>query len=305
MRALLVLLAVAVVTTTAPADPPAPDAVVTRSLTSGGVKRTYLVHVPKGLDPKTPAPVVVAYHGAAMTGRLMRAVTSLDKTADAHKFVAVYPDGTGTIQTWNAGGLPAMATPRADDVAFTRDLLDDLKAVATIDPKRVYAAGFSNGGMMAYKLANELPDRFAAICAVGGTMTFDNPTPKRPVPVIHFHGTEDGLVRYGGSGGGGGVRGPGLKSVDATAKAWAKANGCPPDPTDADEPDTDPDDGCRVKRRTYGPGTDGAEVVVYTIEGGGHTWPGQPSPGGFLGRSTKDIDANARMWEFFRKHTRK
>jgi polyhydroxybutyrate depolymerase len=300
-RAALLLAAVALAAPAPADDPPAPG-VVTRSLKSGGRARTYLVHVPKGLDPKAPAPVVVVYHGAAMTGRLMRAVTGLDAAADEHRFVVVYPDGAGLVQTWNSGGIPSVAASRADDVAFTRDLLDDLKGVAAVDPKRVYAAGFSNGGMMAYKLANDLPDRFAAVCAVGGTMTYDTPNPKRPVPVIHFHGTEDLFVRYDGPGKG---QAPAPKSVEATVTAWAKADGCPPAPAEADEPDVDPTDGCRVKRRTYGPGAAGSEVVLYTIVGGGHTWPGRPSPGGLAGRATKDIDANTRMWEFFRKHARK
>lgn len=301
MRPLL-LTAAALVAVAAPAaDEPPAKANPVRTVKSGGRDRTYLVHVPKGLDPKTPAPVVVVYHGAAMSSRVIRGFSGLDETADKHKFVVVYPDGTGPLLTWNAGGFPGNGLNKADDVGFTRDLLDDLKGVAAVDPKRVYAAGFSNGGMLAYKLANDLSDRFAAVAAVGGTMTFDNPAPKRPVPVVHFHGTEDTFVPYGGNNG----RGPALKSVDETAKAWAAANGCPAAPADADEPDADPADGCRVTRRTYGPGTDGAEVVVYTITGGGHTWPGQPNFGGLIGRATKDIDANATIWEFFRKHARK
>ena len=301
MRAAVLFLAL-VLATAAPADEPPAPAVVTRKVKSGGKDRTYLVHVPKGLDPKTPAPVVVAFHGAGMTGRIFRAVSGLDACADEHRFVVVYPDGSGFVQTWNSGGIPFVAS-RADDVAFARDLLDDLKAVAAVDPKRVYAAGFSNGGMMAYKLANEAADAFAAVCAVGGTMTYDDPSPKRPVPVLHFHGTDDVFVPYVGAPSG--KKGQAFKSVEATAKAWAKADGCPPDPTEVALPDADPDDGCKVKRKTYGPGTGGAEVVVYTVEGGGHNWFGRPSLGGLTGRSTKDIDANALMWEFFRKHARK
>lgn len=298
MRSVLLLAACCAAVPAAADEPPAKSNPV-RTVKSGGRDRTYLLHVPKTIDPKTPAPLVVAYHGAGMTARLMRAFTGLDAAADKHGFAVVYPDGTGAIQTWNAGGVTGFT--RVDDVAFTRDLLDDLKGLVTADPKRVYAAGFSNGAMLAYKLANELPDRFAAVAAVGGTMTYDTPAPKRPVPVIHFHGTDDAFVKYVGSGG----QNPLLKSVEVTAKAWAAANGCPLAPADADEPDADPADGCRVKRRTYGPGTDGAEVIVYTVEGGGHTWPGQPSWGGLMGRATKDIDANARIWEFFRKHARK
>jgi len=297
LAALFTLLLVAA----APADTPV-EPVATRKLKSGGKERTYLVHVPKGLDPKVPAPVVVVYHGAGMTARIVRAYTALDAVSDKHRFVVVYPEGTGLVPTWNSGGIPFVVN-KADDVAFTRDLLDDLKAVATVDPKRVYAAGFSNGGMMTYKLANELSDTFAAVCAVGGTMTYDVPTPKRPVPVLHSHGTEDAFVPMTGTPGSG--KGPSFKSVEATAKAWAKANGCNADPAEAELPDADPGDGCKVKRKTYSGGTGGAEVVVYTVEGGGHNWFGRPSLGGLTGRSTTDVDVNARMWEFFQKHARR
>lgn len=297
----LALLVLALAATVAPADPPA-ESVATRKLKSGGKDRSYLVHVPKGLDPKSPTPVVIAFHGAGMTGRIFRAVTGLDAVADKHKFVVAYPDGTGLVPTWNSGGIPFVVN-KADDVAFARDLLADLKGVAAVDPKRVYAAGFSNGGMMTYKLANELSDTFAAVCAVGGTMTYDDPTPKHPVPVLHFHGTEDAFVPITGTPGKGG-KGPSFKSVEATAKAWAKADGCDATPTETELPDTDPGDGCKVKRKVYGGGTGGAEVVVYTVEGGGHNWFGRPSLGGLTGRSTTDVDVNARMWEFFQKHAR-
>ncbi|QDU22337.1 extracellular catalytic domain type 1 short-chain-length polyhydroxyalkanoate depolymerase [Urbifossiella limnaea] len=296
--ALLVLLLAAA----APADTPAaPVPVAARKVKSGGKERTYLVHVPKGLDAKTPAPVVVVFHGAGMTARIMRAVTGLDAVADKHRFVVAYPDGTGLIPTWNSGGIPFVVN-KTDDVVFARDLLDDLKAVAAVDPKRVYAAGFSNGGMMTYKLANEQADAFAAVCAVGGTMTYEEPAPKRPVPVLHFHGTDDAFVPMTGTPRTG--KGPAFKSVEATAAAWAKANGCAAAPVEAELPDADPDDGCKVKRKTFAGGTGGAEVVVYTVEGGGHNWFGRPSLGGLTGRSTTDVDVNGRMWEFFQKHAR-
>lgn len=296
----LALLFLALTAVAAPADTPVP--VAARKVKSGGKDRTYLLHVPKGLDPKAPTPIVIVYHGAGMTGRLMRALTGLDAVADKHKFVVAYPDGTGLIPTWNSGGIPFVVN-KTDDVAFTRDLLDDLKMVATPDPKRVYAAGFSNGGMMTYKLANERADTFAAVCAVGGTMTYDSPTPKRPVPVLHFHGTEDAFVPVTGAAGKG-EKGPMFQSVEATAKAWAKANGCDAAPAETELPDTDPNDGCKVKRKVFGSGTSGAEVVLYTVVGGGHNWFGRPTLGGLTGRSTTDVDVNTRMWEFFQKHAR-
>lgn len=84
-----------------------------------------------------------------------------------------------------------MAEGRADDVAFIGKLLDDLATVVKVDEKRVYAYGMSNGGMMSYRLAAELSDRIAAVAPVAGTITIEESKPKRPVPIIHFHGTKD------------------------------------------------------------------------------------------------------------------
>ena len=165
----------------------------------GEQKRTYIVHIPKGYDPKKPAPVVLALHGAAMNGSMMVWFTGLNKKSDKAGFIVVYPSGTGTgpFLTWNAGGFKGkMAEGKADDVAFIGKLLDDLGTVVKVDEKRVYACGMSNGGMMCYRLAAELSDRIAAIAPVAGTIAIDESKPKRPVPVIHFHGTKDTFVPF-------------------------------------------------------------------------------------------------------------
>ena len=132
----------------------------TRTIIMGEQKRTYLVHVPKDDDPKKPAPVVLALHGAAMNGSMMVWFTDLNKTSDKEGFIVVYPSGTGAwpFLTWNAGGFKGkMAEGKADDVAFIGKLLDDLATVVKMDEKRVYACGMSNGGMMCYRLAAECP----------------------------------------------------------------------------------------------------------------------------------------------------
>lgn len=127
--------------------------------------------------------------------------------------------------------------------------------------------------------------------------------PKRPVPVIHFHGTADEHAPFNG-GKGKGLSGTNFYSVDHSIKAWIKANGCSEEPVVTKLPDK-ADDGMTVTKKTYGPGKDGAEVVLIEIDGGGHTWPGQDPRVKFLGKSTKDISANDLMWEFFQKHPMK
>ena len=114
----------------------------TRTLMMGEKERTYQVHVPKDYDPKKPAPVVLALHGAAMDGSMMVWFSGLNKKSDESGFIVVYPSGSGVgpFRTWNAGGFTGkMAEGKADDVAFTGKLLNDLGTVVKVDEKRVYA----------------------------------------------------------------------------------------------------------------------------------------------------------------------
>jgi polyhydroxybutyrate depolymerase len=276
----------------------------TRSITVHGNERTYLVHIPPKYDPNKPTPVVLVYHGAMTNGAIMTVFTGLNKKADEAGFIAVYPNGNGTgklMLIWNSGGLRGRdLNEKYDDVTFTADLLDDLASVANVDSRRTFATGLSNGGMMCYRLAAELSDRIAAVAPVAGTMAIPEARPKRPVPVMHFHGTVDKLVPYSGADAAARLVFP-FKSVDETMEAWIKINGCPEDPAVVDLPDQ-VNDGTTVQRKTWGPGKEGAEVVLFVISGGGHTWPGQPRIVEFLGKSSKDISANDLIWEFFEKH---
>ena len=223
-----------------------------RSLAIGDQARSYSVHVPPSYDPGRPTPVVLALHAAAMNGAAMARFCGLNETADRSGFVVVYPNGTGSTPFflyWDAGGVRGRPS---DDVGYVAKLLDDLATVVHVDPRRVYATGMSNGAMMCYRLAAELSDRIAAIAPVAGTMAIETCRPRRPVPVLHFHGTKDGLVLFGGPD----ERIPkNLKflSVDASIRAWAEADGCPETPEVFEVPDL-AEDGTRVLRKSYGPG---------------------------------------------------
>lgn len=276
---------------------------VKRSVTVGEQKRSYHVHVPKQYDDRKPTPVVLAYHGAITNGQLMMLYSNLNKKADEAGFLVVYPNGTGSNEvalTWNAGGAMAlMSRNKVDDVGFTAKLLDDLAKVANVDPKRVYATGLSNGGMMCYRLAAELSERIAAVAPVAGAQMFLKADPKRAVPIMHFHGTLDTLVPFEPKGRGL-LRG---RSIEETMAAWAKINGCSEKPVVSEMPKKDGDK-VKVTKKTWEKGKDGAEVVLYVLDGGGHTWPGAPLKVGFLGE-TSSLPANDLMWEFFQKHPMK
>lgn len=274
-----------------------------RSVKIGEVDRSYLVHVPPKFDSKKPAPIVLCFHGAWANAAVQVRFTGLNDKADQAGFVAVYPNGMGKngMQFWNAG-MVRLGTEgkQADDVGFVVKLLDDLGTVVHIDPKRVYATGMSNGGMMCYRLASELSDRIAAIAAVSGTMAIEKASPTRPVPVMHFHGTADTVVPYKGRNG----ELPKLfnfKSVEDTVSAWIAIDGCPQEPRVVKVTDT-AHDGTNVIKKIYGPGKQGTEVILVTIEGGGHTWPGHDPLVKFLGKTTRQISANDMIWDFFLKH---
>ena len=265
-----------------------------------GLIRSYAVHIPPSYDPAKPTPVILVFHSAMMNGSMMARFCGLSEKANQAGFVVVYANGTGSTPFflyWDAGGVRGRV---ADDVGYVRKLLDDLATVVHVDPNRVFATGMSNGAMMCYRLAAELSERIAAIAPVAGTMAIDQCHPHRPVSVLHFHGTKDGLVHWGGPD----ERTPKnikFHSVDETIQTWVKANGCPEVPLVADLQDR-ANDGTRVRRQCYGPGKEASEVVLYIIEGGGHTWPGRDPRLRILGKSTRDVSANDLIWDFFQKH---
>jgi len=282
-----------------------------RSITVDNLKRRHWIHVPAKYDAAKATPVVVALHGAAMDAKLMEAFTGLNKTADEHTFIAVYPNGTGPaglLLTWNAGMFPGdlNKNDKADDVKYLGKVLDDVEGALNVDKKRIYVAGLSNGGMMSYRMASEMSERIAAIAPVAGTMAVEKYEPKRPVPVLHIHGTKDLLVPFNG---------PDKKkdigkllrfrSVDDSIQICVKANGCNEKSMDSEIEGMA--DKIKVTRKVYGEGKNGSEVVLYVLQDAGHVWPDSKLPviPAMLGPSTRTISANVVIWDFFKKHTLK
>jgi polyhydroxybutyrate depolymerase len=160
-----------------------------RSLNVAGLERSYVVHVPKSRDHAKPMPVVLALHGATMNGPMMAWFTDLNRKADEAGFLAVYPNGTGRRSSlfWNGGDCCGSAMQNnVDDVAFINGVIDDLMKVYSVDARRIYATGMSNGGIMVYRLAAEISDRIAAIAPVavieGGGHTW--PGKKSPANLL-------------------------------------------------------------------------------------------------------------------------
>jgi polyhydroxybutyrate depolymerase len=159
---------------------------------------------------------------------------------------------------------------------------------------------------MAYRLASELSDRIAAIAPVAGPMGTETCNPKRPVPVIHFHGTDDQVAPFKGGKGDKSLSETTFFSVEHSINAWLKANGCKNEAVITRVPDKTKD-GTTIVRKAYVPGKEGAEVILVIIEEGGHTWPGRTTltfPWN-RGISTRNISTNDWLWEFFKKHPMK
>ena len=261
---------------------------------SSGRKREYLLHVPKSYLPSKPTALVISLHGAGLWGAAQKETSRWNRVADEHGFIVVYPsgEGGGGPRVWHEG---AGAGP-SRDVRFISELIDTLEARYNIDPRMIYANGLSNGGGMSFALSCTLSDRIAAVGMVGAALLlpFSWCTDQRPVPMIAFHGTADSAAPY--KGGFSWVAPTRFQGVRAFAASWARRNRCGTDPVDSVVA-TD------VTRRDYTKCADDAAVVLYTIEGGGHTWPGgQPLPEWFVGPTSNSIDATGLMWAFFREH---
>jgi polyhydroxybutyrate depolymerase len=261
------------------------------SIVLGGRTRDYFVHTPPAYKGKTPLPLVLVLHGATESAENVERLSGMSAKADQENFLVAYPTGTGrlkNIPTWNSGACCGYAMEnKVDDVAFLRALLEKVEKDYSVDPKRVYATGISNGGMMSYRLACELSDKFAAISPVEGAQ--DLPClPTSPVSVIVFHGTADHLVPFNGGSTPyqmGSIRSD--TSVADTIAFWVNYDGCTPTPRHAqtEEVHTDIYSNCRA----------GTAVALYAIQGGHHMWPGTAI-------SSNSVPATDLMWTFFKEH---
>ena len=256
---------------------PVPEGTSVQTIEVDGTARSFRLFRPETLSRS--APLVIVIHGWGFSAEQAEQDYGWNEVAEAHRFVVAYPEGVG--QSFNAGGAccgPA-ADRDVDDVEFITAIVEELRRHLPIDERRVYAAGFSNGGVLAYTLACRT-SLFAAIGAVAATHVglCDDP---RPTSVMHIHGTADAIVRLDG----GAAVVPGAQPVPAVIRNWRRINDC---------------DATRESRRgpvitstAVCPGN--RDVTLTVIDGEGHTWPGQTG-------SQSSWDATAALWAMFSRH---
>ena len=287
----------------------------TLTLKVDGLERSCIVHVPPGYDSSAPAPLVIMLHGGGGTAKAAIWETGWAEKADKEGFLAVFPNAVArdpsqgssfarNPQLWNDGSDRFYSDQKAvNDTRFIAALLDDLSARFSVDRRRVFVTGFSNGASMSFLIGAQLSNRIAAIAPVAGACWIDPVPLKRPVPMLYITGTEDPLNPIDGgvpklaTGGSDKVRAKPKPPVRASILKWAEALECARTPRNVSDAD-----GIRVE--SYGPCRNDAEVVSITVDGLGHTWAGGRSilPESLVGRTSDRPNATDVIWEFFRKH---
>lgn len=293
---------VAVLTLTACTETPAEleegDGVLGEWVWSGGAQRLYVLHLSPGYNASQPAPLLIALHGAEQTGAELQQHTQLDHATDPAGFITAYPDAA--FKSW-AVGINLTKTDiygGIDDVRFIRTLIGHLIEQLNVDPDRVYVTGLSQGALMTYRLACTIGGLLAGVGPVAATMPIlvdeqCDPTPA--VPILMIHGTNDRFFPWDGD--------VALLSMDRTVGTWAAHNGCRGDPERETLPDIE-DDSTTVRTERYSDCTNQAEVTLFAIEGGGHTWPGAPFRFAGTGVLSREISASTELVTFFERHVR-
>ncbi len=262
---------------------------MTRQIEVTGNVRTYLLAVPSYLSGPRPAPLVLNFHGFGSNALQQALYSRLNDLGPERGFVVVTPEGSGSPARWTLPG----AIPGIDEVAFVRALLDQLHEQLCIDERRVYATGMSNGAAFSAHLACRLEGRIAAIAPVAGINLVEPCESPAPLSVIAFHGTADAVVPFRG----GRIAGSFLvRPVPDAVAEWAAHGRCAPAAADLRI-------AAAVRLRAYEACPGGNSVRLYTIEGGGHTWPGAPAVP-TLGPVTPEIDASRLLLDFFAEHQR-
>ena len=275
----------------------------------GGEQRGFHLYVPTSLSVSALAPLIIALHGRGSNGTRMEELSELNTRADRYEFIVVYPDASDG--TWfYPRGLGGFGE-EPDDTAFLLAVIDKLVDEQGVDDRRIYVTGISNGGFMAQRLACDAPDRIAAMASVAATgfaeMEFAC-NKDIPVAAMFIHGTEDQLVPW---------KGRAIKNLDGsiqtvtytmskTLNLWSAYNGCEGNLSQGEIPASGKSPGTRVTIIATDPCRRGSEVILISVLGGGHNWPGVKDviPEPIAGRVNMDFHASDEIVKFFQRHAK-
>lgn len=275
-------------------------------VTADGRTRTYRVYVGSSLPAAGPVPLLLAFHGGGGSGAQFQANSGFDGLAESKGFLVVYPDGVGSaagadaLRTWNGGACCGPAARfDVDDVGFVRLLIEDLRSSYPIDGDRVYAAGHSNGAILAYRLACELADQLDAVGFQAGDLELDVCAPAAPAALLHIHGSADRNLPIGGGVGPDSMSGVAFRAARFSIETYAAATGC----EGTSHTSVDPDNAdVSITEWTHCDG--GVDVRLLAVAGAGHTWMGS-SPRSDAVAPYPHLDASSEIWEFLAANPRR
>ena len=258
-----------------------------------GQTRRYVLYKPDSYDANQPTALVMSLHGFADWPMHHMRVTGWNRIADQEGFIVVYPMGTGFPLRWNAHSEIEEDGSPNKDIIFLQALIAEMQDSYNIDPHRVFVNGLSNGAGMSNLLACSLGSQIGAVGGVAGAylLPWEACATDDPIPVMLFHGSEDPIVPY--EGGTSSRTGMAFPFIPEHAARWASHNSC-------DENATEAGVSAHVSRISYTNCEENAEVVMYTVENGGHSWPGGCClPKWIVGNTTDEINASREIWEFY------
>jgi len=254
-----------------------------QTLVHDGIEREYIIYVPNSYDGTSAVPLLLNFHGFGGSASEFINDADMRAEAEANSFILVYPQGSclNGASHWNPCPIDGDNKSTADDVGFVEAMISEISSQYNLDMERIYAAGYSNGGMMAYGLANYKSDLIAAVASVSGTMLNCIGPTSHPMPVIHLHGTSDGVVSYNGSND--------WNSVQSTLDYWTSFNNTISTPTI----NTDNTGGMTIEHYVYGQGDNSVSVEHYKYIGGDHVWFNEP----YQGQNASNL-----VWSFMSKY---
>jgi len=254
-----------------------------QTIVHDGMNREYILYVPNSYDETSAIPILFNFHGFGGSASQFIQEADMRAEAELNSFILVYPQGSclDGSSHWNPCPIDGDNKSSADDLGFVDAMVNEISSQYNLDMERIYAAGYSNGGMMAYGLANYKSDLIAAVASVSGTMLNCTGPTSHPMPVVHLHGTSDGVVSYNGSND--------WNSVQSTLEYWTSFNNTISTPTI----ETDNTGGMTIEHYSYEQGDNSVSVEHYKYIGGDHVWFNEP----YQGQNASEL-----VWNFMSRY---
>jgi polyhydroxybutyrate depolymerase len=250
-----------------------------QSIVHDGVNREYVLYIPNSYDGTSSVPLMLNFHGFGGSASDYMQRADMRSLAEVDTFILVYPQGSclDGSSHWNPCPTGGDNKSTADDVGFVESMISEISSQYNVDMERIYAAGYSNGGMMAYGLANYKSDLIAAVASVSGTMLDCTGPTNHPMPVVHLHGTSDSVISYNGS--------TDWNSVQSTLDHWINFNNTDLTPTITSDNN--------IERYVYDQGDNSVSVEHYKFIGGEHVW---------FSSTFQDQNASDLVWNFVSRY---